>query len=175
VGLAVRAVRVATLLLVPFTLGAGLITLRLAVRLRVPLVRLELVAASTKVATFLLPVAAPVARLTRRATRVPAAIQPREETEHRAQPWARLAVPVAAVEVGPAAVNLRLTGMALRRLTVETEAQQAPTVRLAVKAAYLPTVAAAPAVVVAVAAACLPLLVLKVGRAVPVAQDLMEC
>jgi hypothetical protein len=97
-----------------------------------------------------------------------------EETEHRAQRLARLAVLVAAVEVELAAVNLRLMGMALRRLTVAREAQQAPMERLALKAAYLPTVAAVPAAVVAVVAVCLPLLVLKAGRAVPVAQDLME-
>jgi hypothetical protein len=97
-----------------------------------------------------------------------------EETEHRAQPWARLAVQVAAVEVGLAAVNLRLMGMALRRLTVAQEAQQAPMERLALKAAYLPTVVVAPAAAVAAVADCLPLLVLKVVLEVLVALALTD-
>jgi len=124
----------------------------------------------TKAETFWQLLVELVARRVRLATRVPAAIQPREATEHRAQPWARL---VLAVEVGLAAVNLRLMGMALRRLTAARVVALARLVRLVLRVAWLPMVAVVPAAVVAAVAASL-LGEQLAGRAVPVAQDLMD-
>ena len=70
----------------------------------------------------------------RLATRALAGCLLREATDLRSERLARLVL-VSAAEAGLAAVNLRLTGMALRRLTVETVAHLVPMDRLAVKAA----------------------------------------
>jgi hypothetical protein len=94
--------------------------------------RQVLVEAKTKAETFWQLLVELVVRRVRLATQVPAAIQPREATEHRAQPWARL---VLAAAVVLAAVNLRLTGMHLRRLTAARAADLVPMDRLALKAA----------------------------------------
>ena len=68
-----------------------------------------------------------MARLTLLATRALAGCLLLEATDLRSQQWARLAVQVAAVEAVPAAVNLRLTGMLLRRLTAAQVAHRVPT------------------------------------------------
>ena len=113
----------------------------------------------------------PVVRRARLATRVLVAVQPREATDLRAQPWARLVLAAAAVLAVDAH---RLTVMLLQRLTAARAAHWAWPVRLALRVAWLPTVAAVPVAVAAAVAASL-LEEQLVGRAVPVAQDLMEC
>jgi hypothetical protein len=128
-------VQVATLLLVRSLLGAVPTTLLTAVWLPLYLVRQVLVEVKTKAETFWQLLVELVERLTllEMLARVDCLLL--EETEHRAQPWARLAVQVAAVAAVRVAVNLRLMEMALRRLTVAQEAHLVPMDRLALKAA----------------------------------------
>jgi len=137
--------------------------------------RQVLVEVKTKAETFWQLLVERAARLTLLATRALAGCLLLAATEHRAQPWARLVVQVAAVEAGLVEDNRRQTVMDLRRLTAARAAHLVPMDRLALKAAWLPTVAVVPVAAAAAAAVCLPPLVLKAGRAVPVAQDLMEC
>jgi hypothetical protein len=129
-------------------------------------------AAKVSCATFSPAQVGQVARRVRLVARALAAVPPREATDLLAQPWARLVL----VAVAARAVDARRPmEMLLQRLTAARVAHWAWLVRLVLRAAWLPMVAAVPVAAAAVVAASLPLLVLKVGLAVPVAQDLMEC
>jgi hypothetical protein len=128
-------VQVAIQRLVRSLLGAVPTTLLTEGLHLVPLAQQVLVEVKTKAETFFAQAVERAARLTLLEILARVDCRHLEATDLRAQPWARLAVPVAAVEVVLAVDALRLTEMHLRRLTVETEAQQAPTVRLVLKAA----------------------------------------
>jgi len=145
-------VQVATRRLVRSLLGAVPTTLLTEGLHLVPLAQQVQVEVKTKAETFWQLLVELVARRVRLATRVPAAIQPREATEHRAQPWARLVLAAAVVLAVDAR---RLTVMLLRRLTAARVVARARLVRLVLRVAWLPMVAAVPAAAVAAVAASL--------------------